>query len=84
MPNPGATAVRYTLALDTVEWNAISQRAGLFTERQQAEVLGVTRETLNRVRNGRQAPGPEFIAAVRIAFPTADTGKLFRLVEKAA
>lgn len=81
---PRNSPSRYTLALDADVWNAITKAAGLDTEREQAIKLGVSRGFLNRVRNGRAAPGPEFIAQARIAFPTVDANRLFPIVQKVA
>lgn len=82
MPNPPA-ATRYTLALNVAEWYRITRAAGLTTEQKQADAIGIARETLNRIRNGR-TPSPEFIAAVRAAFPEVDQDRLFSVVTKAA
>lgn len=60
------------------------QAAGLVTESDQARALGVSRGHLSRVRNGHLAPGPEFIARVRLAFPKADDRKLFPVVTRTA
>lgn len=76
--------VRTTLALNLALWAELTHKLGLETEKEQAEALGFSRGNLNRIRNGRSAPGPEFIAAVRAAWPNADTDKLFPVVEKSA
>jgi hypothetical protein len=75
---------RYTLSLDRDLFNEITHSAGLLTERAQAEALRLDRGFLNRVRNGRAAPGPEFIAQVRVRFPAVDTNRLFPIVQKPA
>lgn len=75
---------RYTLTLNRELFNEITRNAGLPTERAQAEALGLDRGFLNRVRNGRAAPGPEFMAQVRVAFPAVDANELFPVVTKAS
>jgi hypothetical protein len=72
---------RVTLALDLETW---ANLAGDLTDGALARRIGCSRQYLNRVRNGHAAPGPEFIARIRVAFPGVDTDALFRVVEKAA
>lgn len=61
--SPPTTTVR--LRLDAFAgWAA---GAGLSTEGEQAERIGVDRTTLSRVRRGEVAPGEKFIAAVLTA-----------------
>lgn len=84
MPSPGNTPERFTLRLDVRAWNELNAAAGLVTEAEQAAHIGIARGTLNRIRNGHAAPGPEFIAAVRVAFPHVATDRLLAIVPKAA
>lgn len=73
---------RVTLGIDSVRWEAICRNAGLPTETQQARKVGVSRQHLNRVRNGHAAPGPDFIAGVRLAFPGVNTDELFPIIPR--
>lgn len=72
-----------TLALHREGWKTVTTRAGLTTDMAQAAVLHLGRPHLNRVRNGRAVPGPEFIAAALKAFPDARFEELFTIVPKA-
>lgn len=82
MPPHSPTATRPTLGVDPVRWETLMRRAGLITEAAQARAIGVSRQHLNRVRNGHLAPGPEFLAGVWAAFPDADPRALFPVVTK--
>ena len=81
MPPPHKRS-RHTLAINVGAWKTLNETAGLRSEKEQAAHLGIDRGTLNRVRNGRAAPGPEFIAAVRRAYPDADLDMIFQVVPK--
>jgi transcriptional regulator with XRE-family HTH domain len=81
VPATLTAASRVTLALDLEAW---AKLAGDLTDGAIARRIGCSRQYLNRVRNGHAAPGPEFIARIRVAFPGVDTDALFRVVEKAA
>lgn len=59
------------------------RRAGIETEVAQAKALHMSRAVLSRVRNGRAAPGPEFIASAMAAFPGTRFEEMFRVVTKA-
>ena len=80
---PTALTRKPTLGVDLEQWERLTATAGLVTEASQAAAIGVSRGHLNRVRNGHLAPGPEFIARVRIAFPKADVLALFPVVNRA-
>lgn len=73
-----------TLALHQDGWNAITKRAGMTTEQEQAAALHISRQTVWRVRNKKASPGPEFIAAALRAFPEARFEQMFVVVSKAA
>jgi transcriptional regulator with XRE-family HTH domain len=73
---------RVTLGIDSDRWDRIVREAGLPTEAQQARKIGVSRQHLNRVRNGHAAPGPDFIAGVRLAFPGVSTDELFPIITR--
>lgn len=73
-----------TLALHDEGWTAVTVSAGLRTDREQADAMHVSRQTVNRVRNKHAAPGPEFIAAAIRTFPTASFEQMFAVVEKAS
>lgn len=79
---PNRKSPDVTLALHTEGWNAVTERAGLATELDQAKALHISRQTINRVRNRRAAPGPEFIAAAMRAFPKARFEEMFTVVPK--
>lgn len=72
-----------TLALHPNGWNAVTVSAGITTDKDLAGALCVSRQTVNRVRNGRAAPGPEFIASAITAFPEATFAQMFTVVPKA-
>ena len=46
-------------------------RLKLYTESQQAELLGISRANLGKVRHGTVAPGERFIAAVMAKYDRA-------------
>jgi hypothetical protein len=75
---------RVTLKLNGPLWDRITTAANLVTEGAQALALGVSRTQISRIRNGHCAPGAEFIAAARQAFPAVDTDELFEVVRKSA
>lgn len=81
---PPANPPRFTLGFDSDLWLELTTKAGLLLEREQADAVGISRGNLNRIRNGRAAPGPEFIAQVRQAFPGVDANQLFPVVVKVA
>lgn len=81
---PTNTTSKPTLAIDLEQWEKVTKRAGLLTDASQAQAIGVHRGHLNQVRNGHRAPGPEFIARVRLAFPDVDPRLLFRVVARSA
>lgn len=82
MANNGLPSV--TLGLHAEGWKAVTLRAGLSTDAEQAAALKLSRPHVNRVRNGRKAPGPEFIAAALRAFPGARFEEMFIVVTRAA
>lgn len=57
---------------------------GIKSEAQLARLLRVSPTTLWRVSNRAVAPGNEFIAAVLTAFPSAQIGQLFEVVDVAS
>ena len=54
---------------NVTEWDRLMIAAGLTTETAQALHLGVSRSTVNRVRNGTADPGGKLLRAVQEAFP---------------
>lgn len=73
-----------TLALHLEGWKAVTVSAGLSTDMAQAAALHLSRQHVNRVRNGHRAPGPEFIAAAIKAFPESTFEQMFAVVTKDA
>lgn len=56
--------MRATLRLRLDEIAKYRVRAGLRTEQDLADAMRASQATVNRVLNGRQQPGPEFIASL--------------------
>lgn len=80
MPTSPAAANRPTLGFDLDLWYALTKQSGYHTEQERAKALGIHRATLHRICSGESTPGPEFIAAVRTAFPAADINRLFPII----
>lgn len=82
MPTSSARPAEFTLAINEAGWRAACQRHGLFGDTAIAAYLGLTYTTLYRVRTGRLAPGPKFIAHATMRL--GNYNELFTPVESAA
>ena len=58
--------------------------AGLTSDNQLAQKMGVHRSTVGRTLSGAAQPSREFIAGLRAAFPGATFDDLFVLVEESS
>ncbi len=69
----------------TVKWatvNALRDMRGLDSDASLAAAMGIDQSTVSRVTNGKQQPGPRFMAALCLTLG-ATLDNLF-LIEKAA
>lgn len=69
-----------TLALKTDGLNKIRKLAGIETDKQLAELIGMDAATVSRVLGGKAAPGPKFIAGLIQVFGTEWFADLFVVV----
>ena len=75
---PTSSPAVIRLRLDRFEEYA--GKAGLITDRERAERIGVDRSTFSRIRKGEIVPGERFIGGCLIAFPDAKFEDLFAVV----
>ena len=65
-----------------VRWdvvNALREMKGLETDQALAAAMGIDKSSVSRVTNGKQQPGPKFIAALCVALG-AKINNLFEVV----
>lgn len=72
------------IALDLRRYEQFADAAGWTTQADEAQALGVSESTVNRIRNGAIAPGERFIARLlAIAVPRNwDFHDLFTLLDE--
>lgn len=68
-PVPRPKRARLSIRLRSDKWSAMCAAANLHSESEVASVLGVSRQHVWRIHSGERTPGPDFIAAVLMAFP---------------
>jgi len=70
----------------TVRWemvNALREMRGLESDAKLAAAMGIDQSTVSRVTNGKQQPGPRFMAAMCLALG-ATLDNLFKVERTAA
>lgn len=73
----------YEFQLNRHLFDKLCKEAGLTTQAQIAERMGLHVVTLNRVLNGHGSPGPEFIGRLRNTFPDYPLDDLVHITLKA-
>lgn len=77
----GGDGVRYTVRLRVDRFDLATRVAGLESDYEIADALGVHRSTVGRVLADELRPGPVFIAGALSAFKTMSFTDLFEVVE---
>ena len=75
--NRATPSARPRVALLTEEFDRITTALGHTTDAARARFLRISPAALSKVRNGRNAPSSDFIAAVRTALPAVPYERLF-------
>lgn len=73
-----------TLRLRENQLAKLRKTAGLATDSALAARMGMDPGTVSRVLNGKQAPGPRFIAALVLCFPGWEIDDLFEVTTEDA
>ena len=67
-PPRDTASVRPVIRIYPAGWQTLCKRHHLDTDRQKADFLGVTRQSVNEMQNGKRGVSVEFIAAVLTRF----------------
>lgn len=78
---PGRASPAY--ALNVPKLDDLRFANGIATDAELARIIGVSAETLWRVRHGHTKPSNEFMARLKVAFPHSTLDSLFTLVSAA-
>lgn len=78
MPSPTVTKRSRKVVLNSPVWERECRKAGLLTDSERAQVIGVGRQHFNEVQNGRVLPGNKFIAGVMATFGAHMVPVLFK------
>lgn len=70
-----------TLRLRHMQLAKLRKLAKIDTDQELARVMGVNPATVSRVLQGKQAPGPKFMASLVQVFDGWDLDDLFEVVE---
>lgn len=76
-------SARLTVDLNRTRYRELVAARGWTRQIEQADGLGIAQNTISRVVEGGQKPGPRFIAACLTAFPGEGFDGLFHIVEDA-